>query len=98
SDDYQFSPTNAVRQVQAEGDPQTGSRKDPDRPSERRDRHGQRARLEAVEWDARIDQAKQQEYALHGKSPPALEARQRVVRLRSRLDKQASLVSRLRKK
>ncbi len=66
--------------------------------AERGNRDRPHAGLEAVERDAGIDQPEQQEHAFHGKAPPALEERQRIVSLRRRLDKQASIVSPVGKK
>ena len=79
--------------MQPRGHRHAGSRDDADRPSERGNRDRPHAGLEAVERDAGIDEPEQQEDAFHGKAPPALEKRQRIVSLRSRLDKQASIMS-----
>src|ERR1019366_7733745 len=84
--------------MQPYGDRHPGSRDDPDRPSERGNRDGPHAGLEAVERDAGIDQPEQQEHAFHGKAPPALEERQRIASLRSRLDKKAPIMSPVGKK
>ena len=75
-----------------------GRRDDADRPSERGHRNRPHADLESVQRHAGIDQPEQQEHAFHRQAPPALEARQRIVRLRRRLDEQAWIVSPVREK
>ena len=94
----EFPPADALREMQPCGDRHAGSRDDADRPAERGNRDRPDARLEAVERDAGIDQPEQQEHAFHGKAPPALEERQRIVSLRRRLDEQASIASPVGKK
>ena len=98
SDHQEFTPGDAPREMQACGARHAGSRDDTYRSSERGNGDRPHATLETVKRDAGIDQPEQQKHAFHGKAPPALEKRQRVVSQRCRLDKQASITSPVRKK
>ena len=66
---------DALREMQPCRDRCPGSRDDANRPSERGKRDRPHPGLEAVERDAGIHQPEEQEHALHGKAPPALEKR-----------------------
>src|SRR4051794_35346972 len=91
-------PAKAVWGMQSGGDRQPCSHEDPNRSSERSERDRPYAGLEAVERDAGIDQTEQQQHAFDGKTPPALEKRQRIVSRWRRLNKQTWIASRVGKK
>ena len=97
ADDEQFAPLHAFDALQARGDRQLGRRDHAERaPDHRRDRHGPRARFETEERHAGVHDAENEEHRVNRPPAPPLEARQRILCLRRRFDKQPGVPRRVR--